>query len=127
MPYDFAYEVQDEYSGNNYGHEEESDGNVVTGEYFVQLPDGRLQIVTYTADHDNGYQADVTYEGEAEFPHPSEYQQQSYGPPEPKYEKPKPKPRSSYKPKPKKRPSYKPTTPEPSYEQPESSYGPPSY
>ena len=130
MPHQFAYDVVDDYSGNNYGHEEESDGNVVTGEYFVQLPDGRLQIVTYTADHENGYQAQVRYEGEAEFPHPSEYQ--SYEPPKPSY-KPRPKPRPTYKPRPKpsrypqhEQPSY--GEPEiPVYEQPQSLYGPPSY
>ena len=119
MPYDFGYDVQDDYSGNNYGHEEQSDGNVVSGEYFVQLPDGRLQIVTYTADHYNGYQANVRYEGEAQYPHPSEYKHQSYGPPQPKYEKPKPtyKPRPTYKPKPTPKPTYMPY-----YEEPEPQY-----
>ena len=76
MPYDFAYGVNDQYTGNDFAHEEGSDGNVVTGEYRVLLPDGRTQIVTYTADHDNGYQANVRYEGEAEFPSPSHYQQE---------------------------------------------------
>jgi hypothetical protein len=29
------------------------------GEYRVELPDGRTQIVTYTASHEYGYVADV--------------------------------------------------------------------
>ena len=56
MPYQFHYAVNDQYSGNDFGHQESSDGNVVTGKYYVQLPDGRRQVVTYTADHENGYQ-----------------------------------------------------------------------
>ena len=43
----------------------------------VYLPDGRLQTVTYTADHYNGYVADVKYEGKPVYapvhkpaPHP---------------------------------------------------------
>jgi hypothetical protein len=31
----------------------------------VNLPDGRVQTVTYTADHYGGFVADVKYEGEA--------------------------------------------------------------
>ena len=57
-----------EHSGLNYGQEENSDGNVVTGEYRVLLPDGRTQIVRYRADHESGYVAEVTYEGEPVFP-----------------------------------------------------------
>ena len=60
MPYAFDYAVKDEYSGNDYGHSESSDGKVVTGEYRVLLPDTRTMIVKYTADHENGYQADVS-------------------------------------------------------------------
>ena len=34
----------------------------------MYLPDGRLQTVTYTADHYNGYVADVKYEGKPVYP-----------------------------------------------------------
>ena len=34
----------------------------------MQLPDGRLQKVTFHVDGDNGYVANVEYEGEAEYP-----------------------------------------------------------
>lgn len=55
--------MKDEPSYNDFGHEEKSDGKVVTGSYRVALPDGRTQIVTYKADS-YGYTADVKYEGE---------------------------------------------------------------
>ena len=46
----------------------------------MQLPDGRLQKVTYTVNGDSGFVADVTYEGEAQYP------QESYAPaPKPSY------------------------------------------
>merc|ERR1711970_1109304 len=65
MPYNYGWAVADPDQGLNYGQNENSDGNVVTGEYRVLLPDGRTQIVRYRADHESGYVADVTYEGEA--------------------------------------------------------------
>ncbi|XP_057369025.1 pro-resilin-like [Daphnia carinata] len=69
MPYSFDWNVKDDESKNDYGHKETSDGKVVTGSYRVALPDGRTQIVTYKAD-ENGYVAEVKYEGEAQYPTP---------------------------------------------------------
>ncbi|XP_037804278.1 cuticle protein 7-like [Penaeus monodon] len=70
MPFDFSYAVRD-YSGNDYAHQETSDGHVTSGSYRVVLPDGRTEIVEFSADHDNGYVANVAYEGEASYPSPS--------------------------------------------------------
>lgn len=62
MPYNIRWGVADQESGNVFNHVEDSDGKDVTGEYSVLLPDGRMQIVRFTVDPVNGYQADVTYE-----------------------------------------------------------------
>ncbi|XP_068216722.1 pro-resilin-like [Palaemon carinicauda] len=70
--YDFNYAVKDDYSSNDFGHQESRDGYNTQGSYFVQLPDGRLQRVTYTVDGDSGYVAQVTYEGEAQYPQQSQ-------------------------------------------------------
>ena len=68
MPYKFAYAVEDAASYNSYGHQESSDGKVVSGSYRVALPDGRTQTVTYKVDDYSGFVADVKYEGEAKYP-----------------------------------------------------------
>lgn len=68
MPYIFGYAVTDSESSSNFDHHESSDAQVITGSYRVALPDGRTQIVNYTADDINGYVADVKYEGEAQYP-----------------------------------------------------------
>merc|ERR1712223_2186782 len=65
-PYAFQYGVADDYSGANFNAQEAADGKAVSGSYQVHLPDGRVQTVTYTADHYNGYVADVAYEGTAQ-------------------------------------------------------------
>ncbi|XP_064111955.1 pro-resilin-like isoform X1 [Macrobrachium nipponense] len=69
--YDFNYAVKDDYSGNDFGHQESRDGYNTQGSYYVQLPDGRRQKVTYTVNGDSGYVAEVTYEGEAQYPQAS--------------------------------------------------------
>ncbi len=69
MPHSFAWSVKDEATNNDYSHQQESDGKVTSGSYRVAMPDGRTQIVTYRAD-DNGYVAQVKYEGEAKSKYP---------------------------------------------------------
>ena len=59
--YNYGYAVKDDHSGNNYGQTESRDGAAASGTYFVQLPDGRVQKVTYNVNGDSGYLADVTY------------------------------------------------------------------
>lgn len=70
MPFDFNYAVKDDTYGNDYSHNAVSDGDVVRGEYRVQLPDGRLQIVQYTADWKHGFNAQVSYEGTPRYDTP---------------------------------------------------------
>jgi hypothetical protein len=52
---------------------------VTRGSYTVALPDGRVQIVTYIAD-DDGFKAEVSYEGEPSYPSPSEYTHENPAP-----------------------------------------------
>jgi len=66
--YAYTYGVQDGVTNNNYGQQESRDGYSAQGEYFVNLPDGRLQKVTYSVNGDGGYVADVSYTGEAQYP-----------------------------------------------------------
>lgn len=42
--YNFAYEVNSE-EGAQYSHQENAEAGVISGEYRVNLPDGRIQIV----------------------------------------------------------------------------------
>ncbi|CAL4113626.1 unnamed protein product, partial [Meganyctiphanes norvegica] len=64
--YDFNYAVEDADSGNNFGHNEARNGYDTQGSYYISLPDGRLQKVTYTVNGDSGFVADVAYTGEAQ-------------------------------------------------------------
>merc|ERR1712158_287490 len=73
-PYTHTYGVADDYSKANFNAAETSDSNgVVSGSYQVSLPDGRIQHVKYTADHVNGYVAEVTYEGTPVYPEAKPY------------------------------------------------------
>ena len=120
MPYDFAYQVQDDPTYNNHGRQESSDGKIVTGSYRVALPDGRTQIVTYKAD-EYGYQSDIKYEGEAHYP---EYHEPAYPKAKPAYHEPAyPKAKPAYP-----EPAYpKAAHPEPAYPKAKPAYSEPAY
>ena len=53
----------------NFGQKESRDGYATIGKYYVQLPHGRLQIVSYRVDGDSGYLANVQYSNEARNGH----------------------------------------------------------
>merc|ERR1712098_33480 len=68
-PYSYQYGVADDYSKANFQHTEAQDGNGnVKGQYVIALPDGRIQTTKYTADHVNGYIAEVSYQGTPVYP-----------------------------------------------------------
>lgn len=56
--YDWEYAVNEHY--NDFGHKEGRKGYTTTGKYYVALPDGRIQTVTYVAD-DKGYRPEIIY------------------------------------------------------------------
>merc|ERR1712212_207513 len=92
-PYDaapeaFAYQygVADDYSSTNFKKEGNQDeyGNVA-GSLTIALPDGRIQTTRYTATHEGGFVADVTYEGTPHYP-----EAKAYAPKPAPYHAPKP-------------------------------------
>merc|ERR1712223_1446805 len=66
--YTWEYAVKDDYTSNDFGAKESRDGYLTNGKYYVALPDGRLQTVTYTVDGGTGYVPVVEYVGEAQYP-----------------------------------------------------------
>merc|ERR1719156_486357 len=89
QPFAYEYGVADDYSKANFKKAESQDANGnVAGSFTIALPDGRIQTTTYTADHVNGFIAEVTYEGTPVYPpapkggygHPA-----PYAPPAPGY------------------------------------------
>ena len=68
-PYTYTYAVADDYSKANFQAAESSDGaGNAEGSYSVALPDGRIQHVNYRANGYDGFIADVTYDGQAQYP-----------------------------------------------------------
>merc|ERR1711935_121020 len=68
-PYTYTYAVADDSSQANFQQSEANDGTgAVTGSYSVNLPDGRIQTVTYNANDITGNVATVEYSGQAVYP-----------------------------------------------------------
>merc|ERR1712142_201453 len=69
QPHAYEYGVADDYSKANFKKTETRDAEgKVAGSFTIALPDGRIQTTTYTADHYNGFVAEVTYEGTPVYP-----------------------------------------------------------
>ena len=69
-PFHFKYGVHDDKYYTDFGEERSGDeaGNI-KGEYYVHLPDGRVQHVIYHADGNyGGTIMEVKYDGEAHHP-----------------------------------------------------------
>eukprot|EP00094_Tigriopus_californicus_P006824 TCALIF_06573-PA protein Name:"Protein of unknown function" AED:0.29 eAED:0.49 QI:0/0/0/0.5/1/1/4/0/220 len=104
-----------------FSHNENRKDYNTAGEYRVNLPDGRVQIVRYNAGPD-GYTADVSYEGEAQYPEEPAYKPDHGHRYEPAPYRPAPhRHEPQYKPVPYKapEPKYEPApykAPEPKYE-----------
>lgn len=60
--YSYGYDVQDSLTGDYKGHQEQRNGDLVTGSYTVVDPDGTRRIVDYAADSINGFNAVVRRE-----------------------------------------------------------------
>lgn len=71
--YTYEYAVKDDYTSNDFGAKESREGALTNGKYYVALPDGRLQTVTYTVDGYNGYVPVVEYSGEPQYPEAKPY------------------------------------------------------
>merc|ERR1712055_1000156 len=68
-PYTYQYAVADDYSSSNFNAAESDDGTGKReGSYSVALPDGRIQHVNYHVNDYDGYVAEVTYDGQAQYP-----------------------------------------------------------
>ncbi|XP_037776875.1 extensin-1-like [Penaeus monodon] len=122
-PYEYQYAVRRDQatplSGHDtplFGHTEAHNGHTRKGKYFVHLPDGRVQTVTYYAD-ETGYHPTVSYEGTAHYDAhaavPHHTPAKAYHAPEPAHHAPEP---TYHAPE----PAYH--APEPAYHVPEPAY-----
>ncbi|XP_014246576.1 cuticle protein 7-like [Cimex lectularius] len=65
LHYSFEYKVHDEHKGDVKSHHETREGDKVKGFYMLKEADGTVREVYYTADHKNGFNAEVKRVGHA--------------------------------------------------------------
>ncbi|KAB0798057.1 hypothetical protein PPYR_09050 [Photinus pyralis] len=75
--YEFKYGVDDAHTGDHKSQYEVRDGDAVHGEYSLHEADGTIRTVKYTADHKNGFNAQVIRSGHAS--HPQHYATHGHG------------------------------------------------
>ncbi|XP_024084784.1 cuticle protein 7-like [Cimex lectularius] len=63
--YSYEYKVHDEHTGDVKSHHETREGDKVKGFYMLKEADGTVREVHYTADHKNGFNAEVKRVGHA--------------------------------------------------------------
>ncbi|XP_014246577.1 histidine-rich glycoprotein-like [Cimex lectularius] len=63
--YSYEYKVHDEHKGDVKSHHETREGDKVKGFYMLKEADGTVREVHYTADHKNGFNAEVKRVGHA--------------------------------------------------------------
>ncbi|XP_014246848.1 cuticle protein 7-like [Cimex lectularius] len=73
--YSFEYKVHDEHKGDVKSHHETREGDKVKGFYMLKEADGTVREVHYTADHKNGFNAEVKRVGHAVHQEVPVYQQ----------------------------------------------------
>ncbi|KAF5307769.1 hypothetical protein FQR65_LT06640 [Abscondita terminalis] len=66
--YHFKYGVSDHHTHDHHSQQESRDGDAVHGEYSLHESDGTIRVVKYTADHKNGFNAEVIRKGHAKHP-----------------------------------------------------------
>lgn len=92
--YSYAYDIQDQLTGDSKSQHESRQGDVVQGSYSLVEPDGSKRTVEYTADPHNGFNAVVhkepgSYPAKAYAPAPVvKYAPAKYAVPAPKYAAP---------------------------------------
>ncbi|TRY61863.1 hypothetical protein TCAL_01501 [Tigriopus californicus] len=60
--FDYRIYANENSEAQHFGQTEERDHGNVKGQYYVLLPDGRVQTTKYSVSGDSGYVAEVTYD-----------------------------------------------------------------